>query len=125
MKVIQTKKAKEEFYSPLFDFLKETKTKEEIAKYLGVSERTARDEVALISKHYAVIRGSFQKGYRLAKPIKNLNSEELNQEMELIQKTINEFKSRIKDMKQTMKPLIAYLKVAEKEKSSPTKTTSN
>lgn len=116
MQVLQTKKAKKEFYSPIFNFLKETKTRDEIANYLCVSKRKAREEVALISKHYAVIRGSFQKGYRLAKPIKDINSNELNQEIELVQRTVNEFNSRIKDMKRTMKPLIAYLKVAEKEK---------
>jgi len=116
MQVLQTKKAKEEFYSPIFNFLKETRTKEEIANYLGVSKRTAREEVASIGKHYAVIRGSFQKGYRLAKPINKMTLEEKMKEKELVRRTVNEFNSRIKDMKRTMKPLIAYLKVLEKQK---------
>lgn|SRR5690554_289773 len=115
MKVIQTKKAKEEFYSPIYTFLKTTKTRHDIANYLGMSPRKAREEVHLLSKHYAVIRGSFQKGYRLARPIDTMDHNEKLKEQQLILRTINEFTSRIQDMKQTLKPLIAYLKVLEKK----------
>ena len=115
MKVQQTKKAKEEFYSPVLQLIKTTKTRRELSLKIGISERNIRNEINGISKHYAVIRGSFQKGYRLTKPIGTMTLEEMEQEAELVQRTINEFNARINDMKKPQKPLIAYLKTLEKE----------
>jgi len=115
MKEKQTRKAKEEFYSPIIIFLKQKRTVDEIADYMLVSNRKARDEVNGIGKHYPVIRGSFQKGYRLARPIKQMDQKEKETELELIDRSINEFWARIQDMKKTLKPLIAYKKVLEKE----------
>ena len=125
MKVIQTKQAKAKFYSPLFDYLKVSRSRKEIANFMCTCDRVARDEINGISKHYAVIRGSHFMGYRLARPIHLLNDEELEQEICLVKKTLYEIQNRISDLKKVEKPLIAYLKVAEKEKSSPAKTTSN
>lgn len=114
LKPMQTAKAKKSFWSPLMDALKSTKTVTELADYMCTTERHARDEVNSIRKHYAVISGSFQKGYRLARPINELNHDEKLQELEVINKTIGEFQARINDMKRTLKPLIAYKKVLEK-----------
>lgn len=115
MKVAQTKKAKEEFYSPAYQLIKTTKTRADLSRILGLSDRKVRDEINGISKHYAVIRGSFQKGYRLAKGIKTMTLEEMEAEANLVQRTIDEFNAKITDMKKPQKPLIAYKKILEKE----------
>ena len=113
-KTIQTKKAKDEFYSPLLNFLSIDRTREDVAGYLNVSERKARDEINTVRKHYAVISGSFAKGYRLAKKFDKMTPEEKEKEKELVSRTIAEFESRIRDMKKSQKPLIAYLRALEK-----------
>ena len=113
--ILQTVKAKKEFWSPILTFLKTTKTKNEIASFMCVSDRKARDEVNSVRKHYAVISGSFKKGYRLAKNFNELSLEEKEKERDLAVRTVNEFQSRIQDMKKNQKPLIAYIKSIEKE----------
>ena len=115
MKVEQTKKAKEEFYSPVMSLIKTTRTVEELSRKVGICERKVRDEINGIAKHYAVIRGSFQKGYRMARDFSKLSLEEMEEEAALVKKTASEFNSRIEDMKKPLKPLIAYQKQIEKE----------
>ena len=113
-RIMQTKKAKEEFYSPILSLLKTTRTSEEIAGILCISERKARDEINTTRKHYAVISGSFTKGYRLARKFTTMSLEEKIKEKEMAVRTVNEFQSRIADMKKNQKPLIAYIKSLEK-----------
>ena len=110
----QSVKAKKEFTSPIKEFLKVKRDKYEIARFLNVDERTARYEVEKLANFYAVISGSFQKGYRLAKPIDSMTAEEKQVELELINRSIAEFNSRIKKLKRRMKPLIAYKKMLMK-----------
>lgn len=114
MRVEQTKKAKEEFYSPILEYLKKPRTKEDIANYMCVSIRRARNEVSLVGKYHAVIRGSFIEGYRRAKGTNEMNEEELHEEYELVSRTTNEFNSRVEDMKQTLHTLIKHKKALEK-----------
>lgn len=94
-KIMQSAKAKQKYWSPLMDTLKSTKTVTELADYMCTTERHARDEVNSIRKYYAVISGSFQKGYRLAKDFSKLTLEEKLQEKELALRTVNEFQSRL------------------------------
>lgn len=117
-KLDQSKKAKKEFKSLLLDLnlinSDDISAKQDLAGLLHTSERAVRKEISDISMYYPVISSSKQKGYRLAKAIDKLNDDELKQEIAEIERTIAETKSRVTILKAKMKPLIAYLKVAEK-----------
>lgn len=114
----QSKKAKEQFKSPILPLLKrdEKISKNSLKGRLNADERTVRDMISKVSMHYAVIAHSKDRGYRLAKPIDKLDIADLEIEMNEVKMTINELQSRVKYLKAKMKPLIAYLKVAERER---------
>ena len=65
--------------------------------------------------HYPVIAVSSKKGYRRAKAIDNLEGESLKIEIDEVLHQINELKSRVDCLKKRMKPLVAWLKVAQKK----------
>lgn len=112
----QSKKAKEQFASPMLEILKSEKpiSKWEMVEKLEMSERRIRDMISECSMYYAVLALSNKEGYRLARKIDEMNQEEKEKEAEEIRHQLNEFNSRIRVMKKRMKPLIAYLKVLEK-----------
>ena len=115
-KMKQTKEAKEQFQSPLLDILKDgVKTKAELQELLNIGERFVREEISRCSMYYPVLATSDKSGYRLAKPIKDLEDEKLLEELEEINHSIHEISSRIKCLKKRLKPLIAYKMVAEKK----------
>ena len=113
----QTKKAKEEFYSVVTkhlvsdDFITRYELEQKLS---GLTDREIRREISELRKHYAVLSGSYTKGYRLVKKLDTLKGDELLEELHYINKTINEFMTKINDMKRTLKPLIAAKKVIEK-----------
>lgn len=112
----QSKKAKEQFQSPILPLLRrdEKISKNSLKSRLNIDERTIRRMISDVSMHYAVIAHSKDRGYRLAKPIDTLDYPDLEMEMNEVKMTINELQSRVKHLKAKMKPLIAYLKVAER-----------
>lgn len=112
----QTREAKEKFNSPLLDILKDgVKTKAELQELLKVGERFIRNEISRCSMYYPVLATSDKSGYRLAKNIKDLEDENLLNELEEVNHAIHEINSRIKCLKKRLKPLIAYKMVAEKK----------
>jgi len=114
----QNKETKEKYNHPIIDllFTNEPLTKEEIGEKLNIqSERVVRDTIAVCSMHYPILATSSQKGYRRARDINDLTPEELQQEMEEVRHQLQEHKSRIACLKKKMKPLVAWLKVAEKK----------
>lgn len=114
----QSKEAKKHYFHPIINILLSDTpmTKEEIGDKLNVtSERKIRDIIAVCSMHYPVIATSSQAGYRRAKDIENLEGEALIQEMNEVEHQINELRSRIDCLKKKLKPLIAWMKVAEKK----------
>lgn len=112
----QTKKAKEQYKHQIVDILLERSTKQEISETLHCSERKVREIIAECSMHYPIIAYSDAPGYRRAKDINLLTDEELDIEIEDVQRTLNEHSSRIKCLKKKMKPLIAWLKMAKKKR---------
>lgn len=112
----QSKEAKAVFQSPVLELLKSEKpiSKWEMVEKLEMSERRIRDMISECSMYYAVLALSNKEGYRLARKIDEMNQEEKEKEAEEIRHQLNEFNSRIRVMKKRMKPLIAYLKVLEK-----------
>lgn len=116
--VKQTKEAKKAYEHPIIDFLlsEEPKTKEEIGEHLHItSDREIRNIIAICSLHYAVIATSDKKGYRRARTIESLQGDELLAEMDEVEHQIHELKSRIDCLRKRQKPLVAWLKVAQKK----------
>ena len=116
--VKQTKDAKQNYNHPIIDllFADEPLTKEEIGEKLHItSDRVIRDIISICSMHYPVIAVSSKKGYRRAKAIDNLEDKELQLEIDEVEHQLRELKSRVDCLKKRMKPLVAWLKVAEKK----------
>lgn len=114
----QTKAAKEAYKHPIIDFLlsEEPKTKEEIGDHLHItSDREIRDVISICSMHYPILALSGKKGYRRAKNIDSLEGAMLQAEIEEVEHQLNELKSRVACLKKRMKPLVAWLKVAQKK----------
>lgn len=115
-KIDQSKKAKEEFNSPLLYILNhETDiTRHELINKTGRNDRKIREEISKVAKHFAVFSHGKKKGYRLAKPINNLTLEEAYEERRQKELSLNERQKKVQDIKAGMKPLIAYGKVLDK-----------
>lgn len=116
--VKQTKDAKEQYKHPIIDFLlsDEPKTKEEIGEHLHITaEREIRDVISICSMHYPIIATSSKKGYRRAKSIDSLDGAMLQAEIEEVEHQLRELKSRVLCLRKRMKPLVAWLKVAQKK----------
>lgn len=114
----QTKNAKQNYNHPIIDllFADEPLTKEEIGEKLHINtEREVRDVISICSMHYPVIAVSSKKGYRRAKAIDNLEDKELQLEIDEVEHQLRELKSRVDCLKKRMKPLVAWLKVAQKK----------
>ena len=116
--VKQTKDAKQNYNHPIIDllFADEPLTKEEIGEKLHItSDRVIRDVISICSMHYPVIAVSSKKGYRRAKNIDQLEGKALEVEIDEVEHQLRELKSRVDCLKKRMKPLVAWLKVAEKK----------
>lgn len=114
----QTKDAKKNYNHPIIDLLlsEEPKTREELGEILHItSDREIRDVISICSMHYPVIAVSSKKGYRRAKNIDQLEGKALEAEIDEVLHQINELKSRVDCLRKRMKPLVAWLKVAEKK----------
>lgn len=90
------------------------KSKEELSKETGLSERMVRRKISDLKLTRPVIFNSQIKGYRLAKDIESMSKEELVVERSLIQHSINDLLARRKIFDKQLHRYIAYLKVAEK-----------
>lgn len=114
----QTKDAKKNYNHPIIELLlsDEPVTKEEIGEKLHItSDREIRDVISICSMHYPVIAVSSKKGYRRAKNIDQLEGKALEVEIDEVLHQINELKSRVDCLRKRMKPLVAWLKVAQKK----------
>ena len=102
----------------IVDFLndKEFTSKQEIMAATGLNERTVRAKISELKKERVVIYNSQTKGYRLAKFIDpdRMSAEEIENELELIEHSLNDIKSRMKVFKKQMRKYIAYQKKVEK-----------
>ena len=113
----QTKKAKEQYNHEIINILLERHTKEELQEILHCPNRKVREIIAECSMHYPIIALSKKaSGYRRAKNIDQLSGVELEEEMQVVERMLREHKSRIKCLKKKMKPLIAWLKIAQKKR---------
>lgn len=118
----QTKEAKNQYSHPIIEILisDEPKTKQEIGEILHISsEREVRDVISICSMHYPIIAISSKKGYRRAKAIDTLEGIHLQVEITEVEHQLAELKSRVDCLKKRMKPLVAWLKVAQKKLPNP------
>ena len=91
----------------------EFKSKHELAKETGLTERAVRRKISALKLERPVIYNSQTKGYRLAKNFSGLSSEEFKEELELIRHSKNDIMARTKVMNKQLRTYIAYEKAAE------------
>lgn len=88
-------------------------TKQEIMEKTGLSERKVRDLVSKLKKKRVVIYSSQTKGWRLAKEYSSMSRIEREEELNQIKHSLNDCKTRVNDLKKSMRKYIAYIKKAE------------
>lgn len=94
----------------------EFKTKQELLKETGITDRAIRHKISMLKKIRPVIYNSQTKGYRLARDIKSFNTaKEAREELEQIQHCINDIEARKRDMNKSERTYIAYKKKLEEE----------
>ena len=117
----QSRKAKEEFLqnSQLAQYMMGDPTRiflrEQLALVFNESDRSIRNKVAEMANYVPVLSLSKDKGYKVLSFNDDTPVEELTKMYEDAQHQINEFKSRIDNLKARMKPLVALQKVIEKK----------
>lgn len=97
------------------NYLSATKytTRKELSEKTGLSDRAVRREISELKKTRVVIYSSQRSGYRLAKELRSMSKIEREEEVKQVKHSLNECKSRTKQLKKQMRKYIAYLKKAE------------
>lgn len=89
-------------------------TRKELMELTGLADREVRSKISELKKERVVLYSSQQAGYRLAKELKSMTPEEREKEIELVKHSLNDCKSRTKQLNKQKRKYIAYLKKAEK-----------
>lgn len=101
------------FNKNLLNAMKERRiSRGEASAITGLGDSNTRYEIRLISLFYPVLTDSSGKGYQIVNT-SEITEEDVDDVLEKIDHTINEFNSRIAIMKKRLKPLIASKKVLE------------
>lgn len=97
------------------NYLSATKytTRKELVEKTGLSDRAVRREISELKKTRVVIYSSQRSGYRLARELRSMSKKEREEEIKQVEHSLNECKSRTKQLKKQMRKYIAYLKKAE------------
>ena len=88
-------------------------TRKELVQKTGLCDRDVRRKISELKKHRVVLYNSGRSGYRLAKEFKSMSKTEREEELEQVRHSLNDCKSRTKQLKKQMRKYIAYLKKAE------------
>lgn len=88
-------------------------TRKELVERTGLSDREVRNRISELKKERVVIYSSGQSGYRLAKDFKSMTNEEFQKEIDLVMHSLNDCKSRTKQLNKQKRKYIAYIKKAE------------
>ena len=102
----------------LIELLQQERTRGELCALLVLYDSSMRTEVSDLACEYPVISYSTKKWYRICntkKLVEEKNVNNINQEIIELRHTLAEINSRIKKLKKRMRPLIASLKVLERE----------
>ena len=97
------------------DYLNSTRytTRQELVQRTGLSDRKIREKISELKKDRVVLYSSNRSGYRLAKELRSMSKIEREEEKRLVEHSLNECKSRTKQLKKQMRKYIAYLKKTE------------
>lgn len=88
-------------------------TRKELTEKTGLSDREVRRAISELKKQRVVLYSSSRSGYRLAKELRSMSKTEKEEELKLVEHSLNECKSRSKQLRKQMRKYIAYLKKAE------------
>lgn len=88
-------------------------TRKELVETTGLSDREVRSKISELKKERVVIYSSSKAGYRLAKELKNMTQQEREEEIKLVTYSLNDCKSRTKQLNKQKRKYIAYIKKAE------------
>lgn len=88
-------------------------TRKELMEKTGLSDRDIRDRISELKKHRVVLYSSQRSGYRLAKELRSMTKEERVAEVEEVEHSLNDCKSRTKQLNKQKRKYIAYIKKAE------------
>ncbi len=88
-------------------------TRKELVEKTDLSDREIRRQISELKKQRVVLYSSSRSGYRLAKELKSMSKIEREEEINQVKHSLNECKSRTKQLKKQMRKYIAYLKKAE------------
>lgn len=88
-------------------------TRKELVDKTGLSDREIRRAISELKKERVVLYSSSRSGYRLAKELRSMSEIERKEEVSLVEHSLNECKSRSKQLRKQMRKYIAYLKKAE------------
>ena len=117
----QSQKAKKDFLekSQIAQYMMGDPTRiylrEQLALVFNETDRSIRRKVAEMANYIPVLSLSQDKGYKVLSFDENTTNEELMAMYEDVQHQINEFRSRVDNLKARMKPLVALQKVIEKK----------
>ena len=91
-------------------------TRKELKEKTGLSDREIRRLISELKKQRVVLYSSNRSGYRLAKELRSMSEIEREEEISQVKHSLNECKSRTKQLRKQMRKYIAYLKKAEQIK---------
>lgn len=92
-------------------------TKRELIRITGFNDRYLRDIVSNLKQKKTIISTCTRSGYKRALGTDKLHSiDEIDQEINLVMKSIREINSRKKVFNKQLRQYIAYLKILESEK---------
>lgn len=97
------------------DYLSSTRytTRKELCEKTGLGDRNVREKISNLKTKRVVIYSSNRSGYRLAREYTSMSRIERDEELEQIKHSLNDCKSRTKQLNKQKRKYIAYLKKAE------------
>lgn len=100
------------------NYLSSTKytTRKELVEKTGLCDRVVRDKISELKKSRVVLYSSNRSGYRLAREFKSMSKTEREEEVKQVKHSLNDCKSRTKQLNKQKRKYIAYLKKAEQIK---------
>ena len=97
------------------DYLSSTRytTRKELCEKTGLGDRNVREKISNLKTKRVVIYSSNRSGYRLAREYTSMSRIERDEELEQIRHSLNDCKSRTKQLNKQKRKYIAYLKKAQ------------
>lgn len=88
-------------------------TRKELVERTKLSDREVRNKISELKKYRVVLYNSKTSGYRLAREYKSMSKTQREEELNQVRHSLNDCKSRTKQLNKHKKKYIAYIKKAE------------